>query len=127
MLPLLLSLTLFGCNEDKSPSGYADQGAEYVLREINGASYPERATLIFPEEGRIAGSAPCNSFSGTLLAPYPWFELGPLAVTRRACPDLPAESQFFTALQRMKLIEFSGSVLILSTTEGEEMIFTIGD
>lgn len=47
-------------------------------------------------------------------APYPWIELGPIAVTRRACPELAMEQQFFSALGRVSLAEVNGSVLILS-------------
>jgi heat shock protein HslJ len=59
-----------------------------------------------------------------MAAPYPWFEAGDIAVTRRACPDLAAETAFFDALADMTLAEVAGDALILSTPDGREMVFT---
>ena len=55
-------------------------------------------------------------------APYPWFETGPILVTRRACPDLEAEGDFLRALESMSQAEVLGSVLILSNDAGREMV-----
>ncbi len=112
--------------KDETISGYATPGVTWTLSELGGAPYPTRATLTFPpEEGQIAGKAPpCNSYSATQSAPYPWFEAGgPVAATKRACPDLPAETAFFDALARVTLAEVAGEVLILSTEDGFEMVF----
>ena len=112
-LILLLFLVTVGCS-DETVSGYADRGAVYRLIELDGAAYPARATIAFPEEGRAMGDGPCNSWSASQAAPYPWIELGPIAATRRACPELPAETEFFAALGQASLVEVTGSILILS-------------
>ena len=120
------ALGLFGltaCAGDETISGYADRSAIYALTEIDGAVFGATATISFPEEGHIAGSGPCNRYSGTQSAPYPWFEPGPLASTRWACPDLEAERAFFDALSAMTLAEVNGDVLILSDEAGREMVF----
>jgi heat shock protein HslJ len=114
--------TLAAC--DESVWAYGGAGATFVLREIDGAPYPARATLIFPAPGELAGEAPCNRYNAAQLAPYPWFEAGPIAATRRACPDLGAEAAYFDALTEMELAEVLGGVLILSTPSGREMVFT---
>ena len=44
-------------------------------------------------------------------------------MTRRACPELPEETAFFKALEQMTLAEVVGETLILSNTEGGEMVF----
>ncbi|SPF78600.1 hypothetical protein ALP8811_02529 [Aliiroseovarius pelagivivens] len=112
-----------GC-KDETISGYANTNTSWKLVELDGASFPAKATISFPEKGRIAGQAPCNSYSGTQSAPYPWFETGPIAATKRACPDLTAEAEFFEALGQMRLAEVSGDTLILSNEDGREMVFT---
>ncbi|MGR3291722.1 MAG: META domain-containing protein, partial [Paracoccaceae bacterium] len=75
------------------------------------------------EQGRIAGKGPCNSYSASQNAPYPWLELGLIAATRAACPDLAAEREFFQALGGMTQIEVLGDLLILRNDAGDEMIF----
>ncbi len=111
-----------GC-KDETISGYADTDASWELIELDGTLFPAKATISFPEKGRISGQAPCNSYFGTQSAPYPWFETGPIAATKRACPDLPAEGAFFNALEQMSIAEVSGNTLILSNEDGRQMIF----
>lgn len=112
---------------DETVSGYADPDAVYVLEEIDGSGFEARATIEFPEKGRASGGAPCNSWSAAQSAPYPWFELGPISATERACADLKAEQTFFEALQAMTLAEVQGEVLILSSYQGREMLFRAQD
>ena len=98
-----------------------------MLTEIDGQAFPARASIAFPEPGRAAGEAPCNSWSAEQTAPYPWLELGPIASTRMACPDLGQESIFFQSLEAMTLAEVQGPILILSNDAGLEMVFRTQD
>ncbi|MBT8425200.1 MAG: META domain-containing protein [Silicimonas sp.] len=122
--------TVFGvlaaCS-DETISGYADPDATYVLSELGGAAFPARATIAFPAKGKVTGSAPCNTFNATQSVPYPWVDIGPVAATRRACPDLDAERRFFEALETMVFAEVQGPVLILSSEDGVEMVFRAAD
>lgn len=122
---LTLLFALPNCAGDETISGYADSTASYTLTDIDGAAFAARATIRFPEEGRIEGEAPCNTYSGPQSAPYPWFSTGPLRVTRMACPDLQAETVFFAALSEMTLAEVQGDILILSNEVGREMTFRL--
>ena len=110
-----------------SPTAKDRVKVHYTGSLIDGTVFDARATLVFPAPGQVAGEAPCNRFSGNQSAPYPWFDLGPLAVTRRACPELTAEAAYFAALDRMTLVEVTGQTLILSTPEGGEMLFIQAD
>lgn len=119
---LLLLMVAFGCT-DETISGYADPDTTYRLVEIDGQPFTPRATISFKAEGRAEGSAPCNNWSATQSVPYPWFELGPIAATKRACPDLNAETQFFETLGQMTLAEVQGPTLILTNDDAREMVF----
>lgn len=123
-LPLVALAALSGCVGDETVARYGAAGGVWQLSEIDGRPFAARATLSFPEPGRVAGEAPCNLYSGAMTAPYPWFEAGALAVTRRACPEMAAEARFFDALGRVTLAEVQGDVLILSDPAGPEMVFT---
>ncbi|MBE1285914.1 MAG: META domain-containing protein [Rhodobacteraceae bacterium] len=121
---LILALAgLAACSPDETVSAYGGADKIWVLSELDGNAFSARATLTFPEPGRIAGQSPCNTYSGQMEAPYPWFETGPLAVTRRACPDMAQEQVFLAALDAMTQSEVSGDVLVLSTEDGREMVF----
>ncbi|MEO0774432.1 MAG: META domain-containing protein [Pseudomonadota bacterium] len=119
---LTAMLGLFSCG-DETLSGYGASDVTWVLTEIDSAAFEARAELTFPEEGRIQGQAPCNSFSGAQTVPYPWFKAEEIVVTRMACPDLPAETAFFDALQAMTLAEVGGDTLFLSNDDGRKMVF----
>lgn len=123
---LLLPLFLGYCT-DETLTGHGAAGQVFVLQEINGAGFPARATITFPSEGQITGTGPCNSFAATQNVPYPWFKAGPIAATKRACPDLDAEARYFEALAKMTLSEVSGPNLILSSSSGETMVFRADD
>ena len=122
MYAFILVATIPAC-ADESISGYADPAAVYRLSEIDGTPFTARATITFPEAGAARGDAPCNVWSAKQSAPYPWLELGPIAATRRACPEMPAEQHFLGSLAEMTLAEVQGPVLILSNDKGREMVF----
>lgn len=121
-LLLLLPLAALGCS-DETISGYADPGAIYELEEIAGVPFEAMATIVFPDQGRAEGRAPCNRWFAAQSAPYPWIDLGPIGATKRACPDLEAEVQFFKFLESASLAEVSGSVLILTDEDGQSAVF----
>ena len=108
-------------HEGHSP--YDAPGILWQLIDLNDKPYEAQATLEFPEIGRIQGQAPCNRFFGEMWAAYPWFKLDGVAATRRACPDLEAESLFFTTLQQMSLAEHAEGYLILTGDDGQVMVF----
>lgn len=122
LFPLTALLSILGC-ADETISGYADPTAVYQLVTLDAAPFSAEATITFPEEGQVAGSGPCNRWSASQAVPYPWFELGPVLSTKRACPALAEESALFAALAEMTLAEVQGPVLILSNDAGREMVF----
>lgn len=120
---LVLPLILAACPKDETISGYADQDMIFSLVELDGKPFGAEATIAFPEEGNVRGNGPCNSYAAEQTAPYPWFRMSAIRATRRACADLPLETEFFDALQEMTLIEVLGGTLILSNDAGREMVF----
>lgn len=116
-------LALSGCLRDETIAGFVDSAVTYHLVEMDGAAFAQRATIAFPEPGRVTGKAPCNSYFAIQSVPYPWFALEGIGATRMACPDLPAEAAFFDALEGMTLAEVSGATLILSNSLGRQMVF----
>ena len=126
LVQIFAAMSLLGYCKDETVRAYGGDAAVWHLQSIDGAPYPLRATLRFPEEGRLTGEAPCNLYSGTQTAPYPWFAAKEVTTTHRTCPDLDAETSYFHALAEMTLVEVAGEVLILSNVKGREMVFRAG-
>lgn len=124
---VLVLFPLSGCFGDESVSAYGAADQTWQLQELDGQPFVATATLTFPDPKTASGNAPCNSYSARFDAPYPWFEVGPIALTKRACPDLDTEQEFFAALGEMTISEVSGGVLVLSNEAGREMVFKAAD
>lgn len=117
---------LSACQRDETVAAYGAADQVWHVTEIDGAPFVAQATLTFPEPGRIAGRSPCNAYSASMTAPYPWFEVETIATTRALCPDSAAEEAYFDALTDMSLSEALGTTLILSTPEGRQIILQTG-
>jgi heat shock protein HslJ len=100
-------------------------GHVWQLIELQGARFAAKATLHFPEPGKLAGDAPCNRYFGAMWGDYPWFKAGRIAATRRACPDLAEESRFLQALETMSQAEATQTHLILTGDDGQSMVFRL--
>ena len=120
-------LALAACRTDETVRAYGGADRVWTLKELGGAPFPTTATLTFPKAGEIAGQGPCNRYFGAMKAPYPWFKAGPIGSTRMACPNLNAETAFLNALKAVTLSEVAGDTLILSNTDGLEMVFKATD
>lgn len=120
---LALVLATSACIADENMTQAPETGSVWRLVSLDGAPYPARATLGFPEDGVVAGAAPCNAYSGALRVPLPGFGLGPVRATRSACGELEAERAFFAALGAMTQAEIRAGALVLTSPEGREMTF----
>lgn len=120
---LIFPLFLGFCQGDETLAAYGASDRVWVLQEMNGASVDVSATIRFADDGAVSGDGPCNAFTARQLAPYPWFEVGEIASTKRACPELALEQDYFTALKAATISEVSGDILILSNDVGEKMTF----
>ena len=79
-----------------------------------------QATLAFPEEGRVAGNASCNRFTGTVTLRGDSIAFGPLATTKMACPPAVDEQErrHLAALQDASRVAMEGPYLLLYTKSG---------
>ena len=111
------------CVPDERVASFIEPTVEYYLIDLDGAPFDGTATISFPETGKVVGQAPCNRYFAAQTEPYPWFSLEGIGATRMACLDLNLESAFFAALEEMTLSEVSGDTLILSNTDGRQMVF----
>lgn len=123
MKQFLLIALLVGCSAPETVSEFVDSDAVFVLESIGGTGFAAPATITFPGAGKVLGQAPCNRWSGEQTLDYPLIRIGPILSTKRACAEQAQETAFFAALERMKRVEATGRVVILSDGAGEEMVF----
>lgn len=125
VLLLILMFTVFQPDETLRRYGGADR--LWTLETLSGAPFPAKATLTFPARNMVAGTGPCNSFHSTNVTPYPWIAFGPIAATRRACPDLAAEQLYFNALAQATIAVIDGNTLTLSNEDTDLLVFKARD
>lgn len=125
LFAIILSLTIF--QPDETLRHYGGAHREWHLVSLNGTKFDAAVTLNFPTRNQIAGQAPCNRYNSRNSAPYPWIKVGPIASTRRACPDLQAEQAYFKALQAVNVAVIEGNTLTLSDEEDRLLVFKYHD
>ena len=117
-----------GCPESKKPAASAPKaahpvaisltGTEWVLTDLAGtpALPGGKATLAFPEAGRVAGNGSCNRFTGAVTITGDELRMGPLASTRMACMEggvSQQEDQYLRALGSATRYEYKGPYLLI--------------
>jgi len=123
MKHLIVLVALMGCVAENTVSEFVMSDAVYVLERLGGDPFAARATITFPGPGKVLGEAPCNRWSGAQTLDYPLVKIGPILSTKRTCGEQAEETAFFTALERMKRVEATGAIVILSDGAGAEMVF----
>jgi heat shock protein HslJ len=93
-------------------------GTEWVLADL--ADTPAlpggKASLAFPEAGRVAGNGSCNRFTGTVTITGDQLKMGPLASTRMACADNAVNQQegtYFKALDAANRYSYQDPYLLI--------------
>jgi len=88
---------------------------------VAGAAPGAAVTAVFGTDGRVAGHAGCNRYTGTFTDRDGVLAIGPLAATRRACPDprvMEQEAAFLAAMERAATYEIELDRLELRALDG---------
>ena len=76
----------------------------------------------FSDDKEFRGNGGCNNFFGTYDLNGTRLKVGPIASTKRACPELDQEREFLTALQKATRIEATHLVLKFFDVNGDELL-----
>lgn len=99
------------------PASFSLSNTEWLLEDLNanGVVDQVRATLSFPEAGKVAGNGSCNRFFGTSEIHGDAIKLGALGSTRMACPDpvMNQEARYMEALQGAERFEWKAPYLLI--------------
>jgi heat shock protein HslJ len=80
-------------------------------------------TLSF-EKGSVSGNAGCNTFRGAYVVDGQGVKIGPLALTRMACPDplMKQEREFLAALESAVKWAIEGDTLDMHRADGQRAL-----
>ena len=118
ILALTISLLVAGCCAcRKGKNNLPLVGTEWQLRRMMGQDVHPKAdqfVFTFSSEGNFSGVGACNH----LMASYKSndkgaLQIGPLAGTRRMCPDQALEAEFTEIASRITHYEVDGNMLML--------------
>jgi heat shock protein HslJ len=98
-------------------NGY-NNGRQAVVSVLNGTEL----TMEFSADGRVAGSAGCNRYTGSFKQDGKTLSFGPAAATRRMCVEpegvMEQEQQFLKALETVTTARQEADRLELRTADG---------
>ena len=82
-------------------------------------------TIGFSADGQISGQGPCNAYTGSYTLEEGKLSVGPLALTRKACPPtvMAQEEEFVSVLDAASLVRINEQgVLVLEDAEGGSIV-----
>jgi heat shock protein HslJ len=98
--------------------------SEWLLEDLSGSGVLDnvQATLTFPETAKVAGNGSCNRFFGPAEINGDAIKLGPLASSRKACPEavMNQETKYLEALQAAERFEWKDPYYLLIYCKGLE-------
>lgn len=102
-------------------------GVEWRAEDVLGKGIPDnaRVTATFTAEGRVAGTAGCNRYTGGYTLTGEGFSFGPAAATRMACPEalMTLERDTFDAFSRTARFDIDDTgALVLLASDGTRLM-----
>lgn len=101
------------------------EGVTWIAEDIAGRGVIDnlQSTLRL-EQGRAAGLAGCNRYTGAAQAEGGRLRFGPMAATRMMCPPavMDQEHRFLEAMQSVASYSFAGSLLELRNESGQVVL-----
>ncbi len=102
-----------------APAAGSLLGTVWLLEDVGGAGVMDyaRATLEFPEAGKVVGRGSCNRFFGSVEIGGGTIAFGPLGSTRMACTEavMNQENRYLKALEAASTYSLEGPYLFLHT------------
>ena len=110
-------LSLAACRSSKDAVSVNDLDGEWNVVEIQGQAVQAESQPFIgfdAQDGRVYGYTGCNRLMGALTLSKPnKIELGQMASTLMACPDMDTERQVLEALASVRSLEVSDKELLL--------------
>ena len=97
------------------------EGQTWMLDRLGSepVTVPVSATF---EGDTVTGAAPCNSYRGLFAQADGKLSFGPLATTRRTCPQQPLEDRFLAAMGKVAGVRFTAAQMDLLDEAGTPLM-----
>ncbi len=119
-------LSLVACRSSKDAVSVNDLDGEWNVVEIQGQAVQAESQPFIgfdAQDGRVYGYTGCNRLMGALTLSKPnKIELGQMASTLMACPDMETERLMLNALASVKSLKCSGKTLVLYGADKEPVM-----
>lgn len=124
---LFATVFLMGCGSSEVIKKTLDMNAWEVVqigaKSLEDMDSDQLPTMAFDmAKGQISGSTGCNSYSGSFSADEFGTEIGPVAATKKACPDMKIETMFLEALGNVARIDMGDDMIRLFNASGVEVM-----
>ena len=121
---LVILFSAIGCAQDTIKPDVTLTNTYWKLVELNGAAVVpgegRELHMILRGDDQVGGYAGCNQFTGSVTVTGDGIAFGPIASTRRMCPDvMQQEDAFLQALENAQRFEISGEDLAIENASGE--------
>ena len=116
---LLVSVMMAGCCDCRKRAKLEKPlvGTEWQLVQIMGrevAATNDSYTLLFYDNGTIAGAGDCNRLTATYtITPKRALKIANLGSTRRLCPNYEAENEYYDMLESVTHYEMDAETMLL--------------
>jgi len=124
---LALALLLVGCGSSAPVVRTLNMNPWEVVQigatSLEDLSSEMRPTMVFDTtKMQVAGTTGCNSYSGSYSMDEFGVEIGPVAATKKACPDMKTEDLFLKALSEVARIDLGEDGIKMFDASGVEVM-----
>lgn len=127
ILSIAMLSSVLGCIDQEAPRL---EGTWNLDSYVNSAGtlvrmLPNTKVTFQFQDGKVSGSAGCNSYSGTCNINGSSITIGPLAVTEMYCTDpgvMEQEGDYLAALNSVVRYRIEGETLVLINADGKEVL-----
>jgi heat shock protein HslJ len=120
LVPLLV-LILSGCGGGGGEVDDPLAGTSWNVGDLAGKGLPpDVAVTMRFHEGRVGGSAGCNSYFASYAVKGDSLRFGPAGLTKMMCPEpqMAVEDAFVAALATVKTFRLTAGTLVLGLADG---------
>lgn len=122
---MMIVFVLAGCGQVANVNEL--EGTSWTVTEMGGTPLVEGTSITAQfADGKIGGSAGCNSYGGTYEITTEGVTISDLNSTMMACTDpgvMEQEQQFLEYIQNIQSIEVGTNQLIIKSADGADIIF----
>ena len=122
---LLMVLVLAGCSQAASVNDL--EGTSWTVTEMGGTPLVEGTSITAQfADGKIGGSAGCNSYGGTYEVTTEGVSISDLTSTMMACTDpgvMEQEQQFLDTIQNIQSFDVGSDKLTITSADGTQIVF----